>query len=398
MNLKHLRAALAVQRTGSLTAAAESVFLSQSAVSQAIKALERDLDHKLFATASTGAIATKGGLRFLSRVERAFTEIKEIEELVSRSLGKRKGIAHRLTESQLRALVEVTERQNYSTAANWLGISQPSLHKAVKTLEDLCGIKLFTRRPNGVDPNWLARQLAIKASLFFSEIDQGRDELAEEAGRLGGQLRIGALPLSQATIVPSATLEILGRFPNAEITIVDGPYEEQLKYLLHGQIDVIIGALRNPEPSPDIRQEHLFSDPLCVVTGAQHQLARSVMEDARQLQKQRWIAPRAGTPARFAFEQYFENSNIQIPSELVECSSFVATRGLLMSSDFVALLPEKQVALDVATGTLAIMQQPLSGTTRDIGLATRKSWIPTTTQSAFLEVVRKVTAQKFSEL
>lgn len=395
MNLKHIRAALAVQRTGSLTCAAESVFLSQSAVSQAIKSIEKHLGHKIFATSSTGAIETDGGRRFLLRAERAFEHIREIDELASRSLGQRNAVASRITMSQIRALVEVTERQNYSIAATGLGVSQPSVHKAIKTLEDICGIKLFTRRPNGVDPNWLARQMARRASLFLAELEQGIDELEEESGRLGGQIKVGALPLSQATIVPTATLEILSHFPNAAITIVDGPYEEQLKYLLHGQIDVIIGALRNPEPSPDICQEQLFSDPLCVVTGIDHPLAGGVIQDAQHLQKLRWIAPRANTPARNVFEQYFRNVGIPIPSKFIECSSLVAIRGLLMNSDFIALLPEKQVALDVEAGSLAIIREPLSGTSRDIGLATRKSWIPTTTQAAFLKVVRKITAQTF---
>lgn len=390
MNLKHLAAALAVQQTGSITSASEKVFLTQSAVSQAIKGLEHDLGHRLFITSGAGATATEGGQRFLNRVTRALGHLRDIEELVSRSSGERRHIKGRVTASHLRALVEVAELHSYSAAAVRLGVSQPSVHKAIKSLEEVCGIRLFKRRPRGVDPSLLARQIAVSASLCFAELDQGTDELEEQTGITGGRLRIGALPLAQASIVPSAALRILKRFPHSRISIVDGPYEEQLKYLIHGKIDIIIGALRNPQPSHHIIQEQLFSDPLCIVTGANHPMAKQLVRSAEQLQKLRWIAPRPGTPARKVFEHYFSRAGMAPPPNFIECGSLVTIRGLLMNSDFAALLPAKQVELDVATGSLAISPQPLTGTSRDIGLAYRKDWVPTALQKEFITTVRRL--------
>jgi DNA-binding transcriptional LysR family regulator len=46
--LKHLRAFIQTARTGSVSAAADKLFLSQPSISQQIRALEEELDKTLF--------------------------------------------------------------------------------------------------------------------------------------------------------------------------------------------------------------------------------------------------------------------------------------------------------------------------------------------------------------
>ena len=72
---------------------------------------------------------------------------------------------------------------------------------------------------------------------------------------------------------------------------------------------------------------------------------------------------------------------------MIECNSLVAVRGLLLESDRAALLPEKQVEVDVESGLLAISPTPLKGTFRDIGVTTRRHWQPTRVQSRLLRLL-----------
>ncbi|MBM68106.1 MAG: LysR family transcriptional regulator [Haliea sp.] len=391
LNLRHLYAALEIQDCGSLSKAAERAHLSQSALTQAIASLEEKVGAALFLRHATGVEATPAGEAFLARVRRAQRYLKAIESIAPSGGDPRvRRLARLLTHKQLRSLVAVVDAGNYTRAAATLSVSQPTVHRAVRELESLCQLTLFRRAPAGVEPTWQARQMAHQASLFFAEVQQGLTEVMERQDRHTGSISVGALPYSRSRLVPQAVSRLLAEMPDTSVRIIDGPYEEQLHGLLRGQIDVIVGALREPAPSPDTVQELLLSDPLNVVVRSGHWLLEKTRLSANQLQKLEWIAPRKQTPARALFTEFFEREGLTPPERVIECSSLVAIRGLLLESDRAALLPAQQVALDVERGILAVSPFPLKGTTRDIGLTLRRDWQPTKAQSRFLTLLRQL--------
>ena len=387
-NVRHLSAAIEVHRLRSISAAAGRVHLSQSAVTQSLAKLEQQLGSPLFTRTSTGVFPTAAGTIFFARAQRALDHLKALEQtLFSRS--KSRQLYRRLTNAQLRAMLAVVETGNYTRAAQRLGLTQPTVHRAVREMESLCQQTFFQRSPAGVEANWQARQIARHISLFFAEIAQSLEELSEFNGRMTGTIRIGSLPLARTRMVPKAVTQLLKKFPEAQVKIIDGPYEEQLHALLHGQIDVIVGALRRPAPSNDIVQELLFHDPLNIVVKPNHWLATTRHVTPQQLSQLEWIAPREHTPAREAFSQFFNREGLNPPTHVIECSSLVAIRELLLDSDRAALLPARQVETDVNSGLLAVSPRPLKGTSREIGLALRKGWQPTRVQSECLALLRE---------
>jgi DNA-binding transcriptional LysR family regulator len=242
-----------------------------------------------------------------------------------------------------------------------------------------------------VDIPWRTRQLSRYAGLFFAEIEQGIEELALAENGAQGQLKIGSLPLAQTHIVPAAILQLLVTYPAANVSVVDGPYEEQLQALLHGQLDIIVGALRQPAPSNDIVQHSLFSDELSVVVRSGHPLAGQASITLAQLKQFPWIAPRKSTPARALFEQLFTDEQLSPPTNIIECSSLVVSRGILLASDRLGLLPAKQVAVELQAGLLQLCPIILTGTARAIGYSVRKNWQPTRIQAQFISLLNRLT-------
>ena len=118
-----------------------------------------------------------------------------------------------------------------------------------------------------------------------------------------------------------------------------------------------------------------------------HPLANRPPRHAGELSTLDWIAPRRNTPARETFTRFFDDQGFAPSEQVSECSSLVAIRSLLLESDRLALLPARQVELEVQMGILAVSPQPLAGTRRDIGLTLRKHWQPTRLQKRFLELL-----------
>lgn len=391
LNTRHLLCALKIRECAGIGRAAEQMHLTQSAVTQGINKLEDELGHRLFLRAHSGVSTTEVGELFLSRAERAFEHLNEFAAILfSGDKTRRQTFMRAITSRQLQALNHIAELHNYSAAALRLGLSQPTLHRSIKDLEQSCGQALFSRSPSGVEPSWRAKQLRRYASLFFAELQQGMEEMCEFVGQVNGSLRVGSLPLARSEIAPLSVLKFVEEFPEARVSIVDGPYGEQLVSLLHGQLDLIVGALRSPVANQDIVQRPLFEDQLSIVVKASHPLASRQSISTAELQQLNWVAPAISTPARHVFSQIFVSRGLAPPSHVIECSSLVAVRGILLNSERAALLPARQVRVEVKAGLLAVCPLILPDTDREIGLTMRRSWQPTQMQKRYLEIIEQM--------
>jgi DNA-binding transcriptional LysR family regulator len=106
-----------------------------------------------------------------------------------------------------------------------------------------------------------------------------------------------------------------------------------------------------------------------------------------------WVVPRPGPPTRAHFDALFRDANIGTPPSLVESSSLILIRGLLLESDRLTLVSAHQVQHELGLGVLQRLSFDLPHTSRPIGTTVRRDWQPTTTQSLFLDLLRETSAQ-----
>lgn len=79
MNILHLQYAIAVSEEGSISKAAEKLFVAQPNVSRAIKDLETEFDMQIFDRNSKGMIPTPEGERLLSYGKKILSQLKDLE-------------------------------------------------------------------------------------------------------------------------------------------------------------------------------------------------------------------------------------------------------------------------------------------------------------------------------
>lgn len=81
MNLLHLKYAVEVARTGSITQAADNLYMGQPNLSKAIRELEANLGITIFNRTPKGVIPTKMGEEFLQHARAILLQVREIENL-----------------------------------------------------------------------------------------------------------------------------------------------------------------------------------------------------------------------------------------------------------------------------------------------------------------------------
>lgn len=91
MNIVYLKYAVTVAKAGSLTKAAEELFVAQPNLSRAVKELEKDLGITIFDRNSKGIRLTPDGEKLISEGKKILKDIAEMEEYF-RALGQNKAV------------------------------------------------------------------------------------------------------------------------------------------------------------------------------------------------------------------------------------------------------------------------------------------------------------------
>ena len=390
-NLRHLRCFQEIARLGSLSAASRAVHMSQPAVTQAVAGLESHFGTRLLVRRSDGVSVTRAGEICLVRIERALAQLRDALLEINRNVtGERIEITRFVRSRQLDALSAVVEFGNFSVAARAQRVSQSSVHRSARELEAAMGIAFFEKTSFGVTPTREAARLARRVRLAFYELSQAKAEIAALEGAGSGRTVIGALPLIRSHLLPAALLEFSRDNRQHAVEIVEGTYPNLLAGLRSGDIDIVMGALRDPPPAAEFVQEHLFDDPLSIVVRAGHPLTRKRRPTIRTLRQYQWVAPRRGSPLRAHYDALFSGPGVEPPDASLECNSMGAARAFLLESDRLMLLSAQQVHYELRAGLLATFPLPNGKVVRPIGLTLRSNWHPTGAQAQLLEILRRV--------
>jgi DNA-binding transcriptional LysR family regulator len=197
------------------------------------------------------------------------------------------------------------------------------------------------------------------------------------------------MPLSRARLLPQAIADFLCAHPQVDLSIIEGSHSELVGPLRDGDIDLLIGALRDPaDYHGELVQRPLFYDRPVILGRAGHPLLGfRPAHTLEQLASYQWVLPAEGTPLRAQWRHMFLAEGIEPPRVAIECGSVMLLRELLVHGDFLTLLSEDQVAVELDTGWLVRIDQAPGNLSRLIGVTTRAGWRPTRLQQRFLGLI-----------
>lgn len=392
IKIMQLRALCLIAERGTISNAAEYLFRTQSAVTRSIRDLEHTLDTPLFERHASGMLLTEQGKCVLPRAQRALQELNRIPALLAR-FKQRESVRDEaepiwlFNVRRLNIFLQLYHLHHTQSVANMLAISQPAVSAALKVLEKGASQVLFQRSPKGMMPSAAAREIAPYISRALNEIRHIPEDLAAQDGKLQGVVHVGALPLCRTSLLPRAISRLVIAHPAVRVVTNESAYSSLVTELRAGEVDLILGALRQIDGITDIDHQALFSEELVLLTRPGHPLVGNpvIPEDFAQTQ---WILPRANTPARHLLDQAFKTLGIASPVPVVESGDLAIVRGLLMNSDMVAAVSWHQLEYELRAGTLVPLSFTLPDTQRDIGITLRHGALHSPATLALIESIR----------
>jgi len=399
ISLRHLKAMLYVAQYKNLTKAAQNLNRSQTAITKAICELEVTLGLSLFNRSPTGMIPTPKGAILVERVKCVFAEFEAAREAYFEY--KKNGrqnipiFSMEVSYKRLASIVVLHDHKDIGVSAKYLGVTRAAIYSSLRQLEELLDLPLFERSPYGFSSTAYCRVLVRHIKLAFSQLRHAIDEIASINGVVSGSLVIGTLPYSRTFLTPRAINLLSGEHPSLKISTEEASYPSLEAALRCGEIDLIVGAIRDDSQQLDLKTEKLFEDCLSIIVRKDHPLAIKKNLCFSDLRDYSWVLPVGNTSSRQVLDKLLEKEGLNFSNHYVETSSISNIRGLLLESDRLAFLSKHQVYYERKYGLLVELPLELKDTYRPIGITMRDSTQPSPAADLFFKCLKKVSDEIF---
>lgn len=183
--------------------------------------------------------------------------------------------------------VTVAETGTILGAATQLNVSQPSLTKSIKRIEQIFDVALFERSKKGVTLTPAGKVLLDHSRLALDEIALARREIFDLSTKDLQNLRVTAGTVWGTRLLPSILSDLQESFPSLSIMLDINLTPVGLSRLYKGDCDLVVGAVHDEEPlKPGFEMELLFPQRYALGCGANSPLvemtAVSIQEAAKQ--------------------------------------------------------------------------------------------------------------------
>jgi LysR family transcriptional regulator of abg operon len=237
----------------------------------------------------------------------------------------------------LRALQAVLETGSIRGGARKMNLSQPSLSRSIRELEDELGAPLVQRSTRGVLPTEYGRALLARISVIDKELIRAKEEIDQLRGLKGGNVAVGLSAVASFLMVSEALTRFWRSHAMASVRIVDGVFDLTLTDLRAGRLDFAISPLPRGPLALDVEAEPLFENRLVAVVRKEHALRKAV--HLADLQACTWLL--VGSDSTGLIADNFTDLNLQPPHIGLASESFPALLEMIVGTDCVTILPEQ---------------------------------------------------------
>lgn len=285
--------------------------------------------------------------------------------------------------SLLRAFVSIVECGSISAGARRLKISQPTLSRHLRTLEELCGTALVQRDTHRMSVTEAGQRLLVDAQSMLAHAEEADRRLREDNTTLRGHLRLFATVDCGQSVVTRLVSRFLQENPKVTVTLA---LNNRPLHMIQEGCDVGILPGKITDESVVARPAGLIS--LHLAASSSLVKSRPKVKKLSDLKTWPWIA--------LAGSQFWSAKDItlwgrdgdeqSLPISPVLISEGVtSTREAVRASLGVALLPDWLIQKDILSGRLVRVLPHCRGRDLPIHVVYSRQRLLPTRVSAFID-------------
>jgi len=248
---------------------------------------------------------------------------------------------------KLKIFVTVAEKQKINEASKILGLTQPSVSRAIQTLEAAFDTRLFTRGRYGARLTESGEILYQSASRILHEVTDVSTRIKHSGDELAGNLTVGSYESLAEYLWPDFLTKLRKTYPNLNLSVRTGGVQDSFSRLIDGQVDLLVDA--EPRNSEEITSWKLYSDRFSFYASDQLNFEYFSSEDASSLAL--LYVPKAYDGAHIAIEDHLRRASYVFEREYI-FDSFSTVKRLAARGLGIAVLPNRLALEDINTSRI----------------------------------------------
>lgn len=234
----------------------------------------------------------------------------------------------------LQTFQAVHATRNVSTAAERLGVSQPTVSHALRRLRAMYGDALFVRAHGSMVPTAKADHLARAVEHALHVLDVAATETERyEAARSDRVFRVHMTDIGEAVFLPPLMRACAAQAPGIRLDVHQLDEKEMLPALESGRIDLAVGYL--PALEGAIEKRFLLHEKYVVVMRSGHPLSRKKPSRAL-LKRLDYVLVRSHSTTARALQDLGLQANIRLA-----IPHFMVLPRILADTDLAVIMPAR---------------------------------------------------------
>lgn len=237
---------------------------------------------------------------------------------------------------ELKTFIAVVEFKNFTKAAHYLNLSQPSVSNHIKSLERYFNVTIIDRsiKQKKIYITQSGNILYKKAKEIIQLLDLTKDELNNTTDSIKGHLRIGASLTIGEYILPRFLSKFTVQYPDIEIEV----FIENSSSICNrvSNISLDIGFIEGSHAEQNLLQEFFYEDKMVIALPYD----TYINEDNFSLDMLRditWIGREKGSGTREYLDLFLYNNKIS-PKNLIVFGSNYAVKEAVKNNIGVTLM------------------------------------------------------------
>lgn len=294
-----------------------------------------------------------------------------------------------ITLQQMEALVCLVEVRSFSGAARKMLLTQPSLSKHIKNIEDFTGCMLINRTKSGISLTAEGSILYGYAKRILRLRDEAWDKILISKDSVSGLIFTSASTIPATYLLPPVLTTLRKSYPEIRVQLSPGDSDSVIHMVLDSHAE--IGFIGKPVHDRRLYSEPIWDDELILIARKGHPWEESSGVTISALAQEPFIIREKGSGTMSAFADYLRDNHKTMLSRfhvVSEMGSTEAVKEAVIAGLGVSVLSVHAVRRELVQGILVRVPMVGHKITRSFFMIRRRQFTPLPHHLLFMDTAK----------